>query len=127
MGYYERRRITLTTTGSSSTATYSPPFNGAVHSISYYKHATTPPSTVADLLITVAGTSQTVLTTTGIDASYTKFPRDASHTTAGTSEATRSSIIAVANDRLKFDLSKNSTGVTVATWDLIIDGAFLST
>jgi hypothetical protein len=94
----------------SSTATNPGVINGIVDTILYYKDGTSPPTTTANITITVENTSQVVFNRTSLanESSFEYVPVRQSHITAGTTLAVATAGVPgfpVANSRLIVSLS----------------------
>ena len=96
MAFIQKYRTSFTTASSaataylpSSTATNPGVINGIVDTIIYYKDGTAPPTTTANITITVENTSQVIFNRTNIanESSFEIVPVRQSHTVAGTTLA----------------------------------------
>ena len=78
--YAERHVVTVTTNGSGDGTAYSPVVTGALSQIRYVKVDF---DNGVDFTITAEATGETLWTQSDVNASATKAPRQATHTTAG--------------------------------------------
>lgn len=123
MSHAERHAVTVTTDGSGDATAYSPVITGHLSQIRYVKTDFDNGSTIT---ITAEATGETLWTETGVNASATRAPRQATHTTAGVASlyaAAGTAVndkIALAVDRVKIVVS--SGGATKAgTFHIIIE------
>lgn len=103
MSFAQRHAVTVTTIADGSATAYSPVVTGKLSQIRYVK---TDFADGVDFTITSEATGETLWTESDVNASTTRAPRQASHTTAGvaaTYDGTRAALvlIALANDRVK--------------------------
>lgn len=119
MSYAQRLAAVAVTTAADGSATaYSEVCTGKVSTIRYVKTDFADGSTIT---ITSEATGETIWTETGVNASATRAPRQATHSTAGAAAlyagggAAVNDKIAVANDRLK---------IVIASGGNVKSGAF---
>jgi hypothetical protein len=101
--YAERHTVTLTTDGSGDATGYTPVVTGALSQIRYVKNNF---DNGVDFTITAEATGETLWTQSDVNASATKAPRQATHTTAGVASVYASTDgvldkVLLANDRVK--------------------------
>lgn len=103
MSYAQRVSVAVTTDGSGDATAYSERVTGKLSQIRYVKTDFDNGSTIT---ITAESTGETLWTEAAVNASATRAPRQATHTTAGvaaTYDGTRATLdkISLANDRIK--------------------------
>lgn len=102
--YAQRHAVAVTTAADGSATAYSPVLTGLLSQIRYVK---TDFADGATITITAEATGETLWTETAVNASATRAPRQATHTTAGAPAlyadggAAVNDKIALANDRIK--------------------------
>ncbi|MBS1198152.1 MAG: hypothetical protein H6R18_1937 [Proteobacteria bacterium] len=102
--YAQRHAVAVTTAADGSATAYSPVLTGLLSQIRYVKTDFADGSTIT---ITAEATGETLWTETAVNASATRAPRQATHTTAGAAAlyaaggAAVNDKIALANDRIK--------------------------
>src|SRR4051794_22925026 len=119
------RRLTVpVTTAADGTATaYSPRTSGKIHSIHYVK---TDFAAGVDFTITAEATGEQLWTESNVDASAVRYPRAATHSTAGVAAlyATSGTAVqappAVANDRIKVAIAQGGNAKT-GTFHFLVD------
>lgn len=115
MSYAERHAVTVTTAADGSATAYSPVVTGKVSQIRYVK---TDFATGVDFTITSEATGETIWTESNVDASATRAPRQATHSTAGVAAlyaAAGTAVndkIALANDRVKIVIAAGGNAAT---------------
>lgn len=109
MSYARRLSVTVTTAADGSATAYSEHVDyGLLSQIRYVKTDFADGSTFA---ITSEATGETLWSETGVNASATRAPRQATHSTAGAAAlyaaggAAVNDKIAIANDRIKIEIS----------------------
>ena len=109
--YAQRFTVPVTTASDGTATAYTPVFTGQVLSIGYVKDGTVPFSNGVAFAVTSEATGQTVWGQTGVNASATVSPRQATHGTDGTASLFAAAGTAVqgpivlANDRLQIAVS----------------------
>ncbi|MCG2586497.1 hypothetical protein [Massilia sp. TS11] len=104
MSHATRVSVTVTTAADGSATAYSPAVTGKLSTIRYVKDTFDNGSTMT---VTVEQTGEAVWSETGVNASATRAPRQATHSTAGAAAlyaaggAAVNDKIVMANDRLK--------------------------
>lgn len=103
MSYAQRVSVSVTTDASGDATAYSETVNGTLSQARYVK---TDFSNGVDFTITSEATGETIWAENDVNASATRAPRQAVHSTAGvaaTYDGTRTTLdkIALANDRIK--------------------------
>jgi hypothetical protein len=120
-----RRYVVPVTVDASGDATvYSPYLSGELCSISYVKVDF---ANGVDFTITVDGTGQGLWTESNVDAAATRFPRAATHSTAGVASlyaaggTAVNGRIAIARDRVKIVVAAGGVSKT-GTFHIVVDG-----
>lgn len=115
MSYVERHAIALTTDGTGAATGYSPVVTGVVSQIRYVKADF---ENGVDFTVTAEATGETIWAETDVNASATRAPRQATHSTAGAAalyadagEAVLAPI-AVARDRIKVVVASGGAAKT---------------
>lgn len=102
-----RKRVTITTASDGSATAYTPRVSGLLHSIHYVKHATTAYADGVDFVISSEATGEVFWDEDNVNAAAVRYPRAATHSTAGVAELYASGGTAVsdkpalAQDRIK--------------------------
>lgn len=102
--HVERHVVSVTTAADGSATAYSPTVTGRILAIHYVK---TDFATGVDFTITAEATGETIWTESNVDASATRAPRQATHSTAGAAAlyaaggTAVNDYVALANDRVK--------------------------
>ena len=115
MSYAERHAITVTTAADGSATAYSPTVTGKLSQIRYVK---TDYSDGSTFTITSEATGETLWTETAVNASATRAPRQATHSTAGAAAlyaAAGTAVndkIALAADRVKIVIANGGATKT---------------
>lgn len=116
--------VSATTDGSGDATVYTPYFSGKVHSIRYVK---TDFANGVDFTITADVTGDTVWAESNVNASATRYPRTATHSTAGAAalyaalgEAVNARI-SLGSDRLKLVVAQGGDTKTGA-FHVTVDG-----
>lgn len=122
MAYIQKLSVTATTDGSGDATVYSDviPY-GFIEQMRYAK---TDFANGVDFTITLEGTGETVWTESDVNASATRAPRQATHTTAGVASVYASTDgvldkIALANDRIKIVIGSGGA-TTTGTFHILI-------
>lgn len=107
--------VSATTDGSGDATVYTPYFSGKVHSIHYVK---TDFANGVDFTITADVTGDTVWAESNVNASATRYPRTATHSTAGAAalyaalgEAVNARVL-LGSDRLKIIVAQGGAAHT---------------
>lgn len=103
MGFAQRVAVTVTTAADGSATAYSDTVTGQISTIRYVK---TDFAAGVDFTITSEATGETIWTEADVNASATRAPRQATHSTAGVAALYAATFavndkIALANDRVK--------------------------
>jgi hypothetical protein len=124
MSYAQRlAAITVTTAADGSATEYSEVCTGKLSQIRYVKTGFADGSTFT---ITSEATGETLWTETGVNASATRAPRQATHSTAGVAAlyagagTAVNDKIALANDRIKIAIAAGGA-VTTGTFHIVIE------
>lgn len=124
MSYVQRLAAVAVTTAADGSATaYSELCTGKVSTVRYVKTDFADGSTIT---ITSEATGETIWTETGVNASATRAPRQATHSTAGAAAlyagggAAVNDKIAVANDRLKIVIA-NGGNVKSGAFHIVLE------
>jgi hypothetical protein len=124
MSYAQRLAAVAVTTAADGSATaYSEVCTGKVSTLRYVKTDFADGSTIT---ITSEATGETIWTETGVNASATRAPRQATHSTAGAAAlyagggAAVNDKIAVANDRLKIVIA-NGGNVKSGAFHIVLE------
>ncbi len=118
--YAQRLTVSVTTAADGSATAYSAPVTGELSQIRYVKTDFDNGSTIT---ITSEATGETLWAETGVNASATRAPRQATHSTAGAAAlfaaggAAVNDKIALANDRIKIVIA---AGGNVKTGTFVI-------
>lgn len=125
MTYVRRVSVTVTTDGSGDATAYSEPIDfGLLSQIRYVKPGAGNFDNGVDFNITLEATGETLWAENDVNASATRAPRQAVHTTAGvaaTYDGTRATLdkIAIAGDRIKVVVASGGAAKTGAFHFLI--------
>lgn len=115
MSFVQRLAIPITTDGSGDATAYSPVVTGLVSQIRYVK---TDFVDGVDFTVTSEATGETIWAETNVNASATRAPRQAAHTTAGAAALYASGgeavlvPIGVAGDRIKIVVASGGASKT---------------
>jgi hypothetical protein len=122
------RKFSVTvTTGTATGENFSKHLSGYIESIQYIKPGSGAFSNGVDFTITAEATGENIWTENDVNASTTRFPRAATHTTAGvaaTYDGTRAVLdrIALGRDRVKIAVAQGGNG-TSGTFVIAVDDA----
>lgn len=122
MSFVQRHAVAVTTASDGSATAYSPTITGMVSQIRYVKTDFADGSTFT---ITAEATGETIWTETGVNASATRAPRQATHTTAGAASlyaaggTAVNDMIALANDRVKIVIASGGS-VKTGTFHVVV-------
>lgn len=109
MSYAQRHTVALTTAADGTATGYTPVVTGKISAIHYVK---TDFANGVDFTVTSEATGETIWAEADVDASATRAPRQATHSTAGVASlyaAAGTAVedkIAVANDRIKIVIAQ---------------------
>jgi hypothetical protein len=123
MSYVQRHVVTVTTDGDGNGTGYTPVVTGRVSAIHYIKTDYANGTTVA---VTAEATGESIWSENNVNASATRAPRHATHSTAGAASlyaAGGSAVndkIAVANDRVKIVIASGGDTKT-GTFHVVIE------
>lgn len=120
-----RRFVVPVTVDASGDATaYSPPVYGSLVSISYVK---TDYANGVDFVITTETTGETLWAEDNVNATATRYPRGATHSTAGVASLYASGgtavngRISIGGDRVKIVVAQGGVSTT-GTFHIVVDG-----
>jgi hypothetical protein len=123
------RKFSVTvTTGTATGEGFSPFLSGYIESIQYVKPQSGAYSNGVDFTITAEATGQTIWAESDVNSALTKFPRAATHTTAGVAAlyaADGTAVndrIALGRDRVKIAIAQGGNG-TSGTFVITVDDA----
>lgn len=122
MSFAQRVAVTVTTAADGSATAYSDTVTGQISAIRYVK---TDFAAGVDFTITSEATGETIWTEVDVNASATRAPRQATHSTAGVAALYAATFavndkIAVANDRIKIVIA-NGGDAKVGTFYVIVE------
>lgn len=123
MSYAERHAVAVTTAADGSATAYSPVVTGKLSQIRYVKTDFADGSTFT---ITSEATGETLWSESAVNASATRAPRQATHSTAGAAAlyaaggAAVNDKIALANDRIKIVIASGGATKT-GTFHFILE------
>ena len=115
MGYVTRHVVAVTTAADGSATAYSPVTTGTISAIHYVK---TDFANGVDFTITAEATGETIWTETNVDATASRAPRQATHSTAGVAALYAgggSAVLApisIASDRVKIVIASGGNAKT---------------
>ena len=118
-----RVKLTVTTAADGTVTAYSPRIAGKVHSVHYVK---TDYADGVDFTITAEATGETIWAESNVNASDVRYPRAATHSTAGAAAlyaaggAAVLAPVAVANDRVKIVLAQGGNAKS-GTFHILVD------
>lgn len=117
-----RKFSVVALTASGSVTAYSPYLSGYIESIEYLK---TDYTDGVDFAITAEATGETIWTQNDVNAAVKKYPRTATHSTAGvaaTFDGTRAVLnrVALSRDRVKIAITSGGTAKT-GTFIIVVD------
>lgn len=118
--------VTVTADGAGNAEVYSPTVSGKLVSIRYVKPGSGGYTNGVDFVVTSERTSEALWAEDNVNASATRYPRAATHSTAGAASLYAAlgtgvlAPIALADDRVKIVISSAVSGV--GTFHLTIDG-----
>jgi hypothetical protein len=123
MSYAERHVVTVTTAADGSATAYSPNITGKISQIRYVKTDFDNGSTIT---LSAEATGETIWTEASVNASATRAPRQATHSTAGAAALYASGGVAVnapiimANDRVKIVIASGGNAKT-GTFHILVE------
>jgi hypothetical protein len=123
MSFAQRQAVSVTTIADGSATTYSEVLTGKLSQIRYVKTDFADGSTIT---ITAEATGETLWTEAAVNASATRAPRQATHSTAGAAAlyagggAAVNDKIALANDRIKIVIA-NGGDTKTGTFHFILE------
>jgi len=115
MGYAQRHVVAVTTAADGSATAYTPVVTGTIVAIHYVK---TDFANGVDFTITAEATGETIWTESNVDATASRAPRQATHSTAGVAALYAGggsavlAPIAIANDRVKIVIASGGNAKT---------------
>lgn len=113
-----RFKLTIVTDGAGNAVALTPRVSGKVHSIEYVKPGAGSYADGVDFAVTTEATGQNIWTEANVNASAVRYPRAATHTTAGAAALFAAGgtpvqdRIAVANDRIKVAIAQGGATKT---------------
>lgn len=121
MSFIQRLSVEVTTIADGSQTAYSPVITGKLSQIRYVKDAIAPFADGVGFTITSEATGETLWAEAAVNASATRAPRQASHTTAGVAAgAGILEPIALANDRAKIVIASGGNA-KIGTFHFLVD------
>lgn len=123
MSYAERHVVEVTTAADGSATAYSPTVTGKLSQIRYVKNDF---AAGVDFTITAEATGETLWAENDVNASATRAPRQATHSTAGVAALYAGSgtavndKIALANDRIKIVIASGGNA-TRGTFHIVME------
>lgn len=122
MGFAQRVAVTVTTAADGSATAYSDTVTGQISTIRYVK---TDFAAGVDFTITSEATGETIWTEADVNASATRAPRQATHSTTGVAALYAATFavndkIVIANDRVKIVIA-NGGDAKVGTFYVIVE------
>ncbi len=120
------RKFSVTpVTGTATATAFSPFLSGYINSIQYVKDGANGYSDGVDFTITAEATGENIWTQSDVNAAVTKYPRAATHSTAGvaaTFDGTRAVLdrVALSRDRVKIAIAQGGNGKT-GTFIITVD------
>lgn len=112
-----RKHVVTVTTGTATGENFSSVLSGFLESIQYVKPGSNSFSDGVDFTVTLETTGQAVWAQSDVNASVTKLPRAATHTTAGVAaiyatDAPVNDRIAIGRERIKVAVAQGGNGTT---------------
>jgi len=121
-----RFKVTVTTASDGTATAYTPRLSGKIHSVHYVKDGTTGYTDGVDFTITAEATGESIWTESNVNASAVRYPRAATHSTAGAAALYASggtgvlAPVAVASDRVKIALAQGGSA-KVGVFHVLVD------
>jgi len=118
----QRVRVPITTAADGSATAYSPRLSGKVHSVHYAK---TDFADGVDFTVTAEATGETIWAESNVNASASRYPRAATHSTAGVASLFAAGgtavqdAVALGNDRIKVVIAQGGDVKTGAVTFLV--------
>lgn len=118
-----RYKVAVTTAADGTATAYTPRLAGSLHAIHY---VLTDFAAGVDFTITSEATGETLWTETNVNASTVRYPRGATHSTAGAAALYAAGGVAVldkpalANDRIKIVIAQGGNA-KVGTFHFLVD------
>ena len=118
-----RYKVTLTTAADGTVIGYSPRLAGKIHAVHYVKGDF---ADGVDFTITAEATGETIWTESNVNASTVRYPRAATHSTAGVASLFAAggtavqAPVAIANDRVKLSIAQGGAAKS-GTFHLLVD------
>ncbi|RWP88352.1 MAG: hypothetical protein EOR12_16710 [Mesorhizobium sp.] len=123
----KRYKLSVTTDGAGNAVAYSPRLSGEIHEIEYIKDGGANPfANGVDFTITSEATGKTLWAEADVNASASRAPRVATHSTAGVAAlyaAAGTGVLArpgVANDRVKISIAQGGA-TKVGAFHVLVD------
>jgi hypothetical protein len=125
MSFVQRQIVALSTAADGSATAWSESVTGVVSQIRYVKPASGGFDDGSTITITAESTGETIWAESNVNASTTRAPRQATHSTAGvasTFDGTRAALdkIAVAQDRFKIVIAAGGNNKN-ATFHIVLE------
>jgi hypothetical protein len=111
MAYVERHRVEITTAADGSAVAFSPVVNGYLQAIHYLKAVSGGFADGVDFAVTAEATGETLWAESDVNASASRAPRQATHSTSGVAAVYASGGSAV-NDRIALAVDRVRIAVT---------------
>lgn len=121
-----RFEVEVTTLSDGSAVAYSPRVSGKIHSIHYVKPGANSYTDGVDFTITADKTGEQIWAESNVNASTVRYPRAATHSTAGVASLYAASgtavqaPVALANDRVKIALAQGGAAKD-GTFHILVD------
>ncbi len=118
-----RVKVTVTTAADGTVTAYTPRISGRIHSAHYVK---TDYADGVDFTITAEATGEQIWAESNVNASAVRYPRAATHSTAGVASLFAAggtavqAPVGVANDRIKIVLAQGGNA-KVGTFHFLVD------
>ena len=125
MSFIQREVVAVTTNADGDATAYSGTVTGRILQVRYIKAGSGNFSDGVDFTITAEATGETIWTESDVNASATRAPRQATHSTAGAaalyagSGAAVNDHIALANDRVKIVIASGGA-TTTGTFHVLV-------
>lgn len=123
--YAQRLTVSVTTDGSGNATAFSDVVTGRIISITYTKDGTNPYSSGVDFTITAEATGETIWAENDVNATATRAPRQATHTTAGVASlyaaggTAVTDHVVVASDRVKIVIGSGGAA-KIGTFSILV-------
>ncbi|GLR99207.1 MULTISPECIES: hypothetical protein [Bradyrhizobium] len=121
-----RYKVSVTTAADGTATTYTPRFDGKIHSIHYLKDGSNGYANGVDFTITAEATGENIWTESDVNASTVRYPRAPTHSQAGVASLYAAGGTAVqapvgmASDRVKIALAQGGAS-KVGVFHVLVD------